>query len=137
MPPEQILIRWGDAFGFVIRYNSCMADTSGRRALALMSPRERELRSQLKQMLLAQGVIRGTLALRETTCGKANCRCKRGLKHLALYLVASEQGKLRQLFIPKSLEPQARQWVASYQRLRELLEELSQLHWERLEQRKP
>jgi len=114
-----------------------MADTLGRRALAQMSPRERELRSQLKQMLLGLGVVRGTLAVRHTTCGKANCRCKRGLKHVALYLVASEEGQLRQLFIPKSLAAQTRQWVASYQRVRELLEELSRLHWERLEQRKP
>lgn len=114
-----------------------MSDILARRALAQMSPRERELRSQLKQILQGLGVVRGTLALRETTCGKANCRCKRGLKHHALYLVASEQGKLRQLFIPKTLEAQTQQWVASYQQLRELLEELSQLHWERLQQRKP
>ena len=114
-----------------------MADTLGRRALGQMSPRERELRSQLKQMLLGLGVVRGTLTVRERTCGKPNCRCKRGLKHVALYLVASEQGKLRQLFIPKSLAAQTRQWVVSYQRVRELLEELSRLHWERLEQRKP
>jgi hypothetical protein len=137
MTPEQILIRWRDTSGVGIRYNYCMADTLVRRALTQMSPRERELRSQLKQILLGLGVVRGTLAVRETTCGKANCRCKRGLKHVALYLVASEQGKLRQLFIPKSLQPQTRQWVASYQQVRELLEELSRLHWERLEQRKP
>ncbi len=102
-----------------------------------MSPRERHLRSQLKQMLDGAGLLRGTLNAREKVCGKPNCRCARGEKHLSLYLVASDGGKPRQLFIPRSLEPQARQWVASYQRLRELLEELSQLHWDKLERREP
>lgn len=133
----QILIRARGTSGTDFRYNYCMSDMLGHRALAQMSPHERELRSQLKQMLSGLGVVRGTLAVRETTCGKANCRCKRGHKHVALYLVVSEDGKLRQLFIPKTLESQARQWVASYQRIRELLEELSRLHWERLKQRKP
>ena len=75
--------------------------------------------------------------MHERTCGKPGCRCNRGQKHVSLYLVASEGGKLRQLFIPKSLEAQARQWVAAYQRVRELLEELSQLHWDKLRRREP
>jgi hypothetical protein len=102
-----------------------------------MSPRERELRSELKQLLLSLGLVRGNLSVRERTCGKASCHCMRGgAKHSAVYLVASENGKLRQLFIPRELEPQAREWVEAYQRLRALLEELSELHWQKLQQRK-
>ena len=51
--------------------------------------------------------------------------------------MASEDGKPHQLFVPHSLEPQARQWVASYQRIRELLEELSRLYWDKLARREP
>jgi hypothetical protein len=102
-----------------------------------MSARERELRSELKQLLASLGLVRGNLSLRLRSCGKPTCHCRQGgAKHPALYLVASEQGKLRQLFIPKELEPQARQWVDTYQRLRQLLEELSELHWQKLRQRK-
>jgi hypothetical protein len=102
-----------------------------------MSPRERELRSELKQLLLSMGLVRGNLSVRERTCGKASCHCMRGgAKHTAVYLVASEGGKLRQLFIPRALEPQAREWAEAYQRLRALLEELSELHWQKLQQRK-
>lgn len=102
-----------------------------------MSPRERELRSELKQLLLSLGVVRGNLSVRERSCGKPSCHCMRGgAKHTAVYLVASEDGKLRQLFIPRALEPQAREWSEAYQRLRALLEELSELHWQKLQQRK-
>lgn len=100
-----------------------------------MSPEERHLRSQLAQMLRSAGVVRATLNWREKTCGKPNCRCARGDKHHHLYLVASENGKTRQLFIPRSLHTQARQWVESYQKVRELLEELSQIYWDKLERR--
>jgi hypothetical protein len=66
-----------------------------------MSPRERELRSELKQLLLSLGLVRGNLSVRRRSCGKPSCHCMQGGdKHPALYLVASEGGKLRQLFIP-------------------------------------
>lgn len=112
-----------------------MPDDPPRIARSHMSPQERHLRSQLNQLLAGAGLLRGTLNPREKVCGKPNCRCARGEKHLCLYLVASEGGKPRQIFVPRSLEPQVRQWVASYQRLRELLEELSQLHWDKLSRR--
>src|SRR3990172_9950497 len=99
--------------------------------------RERRLRSQLRELLLQESLVRGTLSVREKVCGRPNCRCARGEKHHAVYLVASRNGKLQQLFIPRALEPQVRRWVDTYQRLRELLEELSRLHWEKLRDRKP
>ena len=102
---------------------------------AKMSPREREIRSRLAQLISRAAVTRGNLSEREKICGKATCRCAAGTKHQALYLVASEKGKLRQLFIPKKLESQARESVEDYQKIRELLEELSQIYWQRLKDR--
>ena len=52
-----------------------------------------------------------------------------------MYLVASDDGKLRQLFIPRKLELEARECVETYQKIRELLEELSQIHWDKLQRR--
>jgi hypothetical protein len=43
-----------------------------------MSPRERELRSELKRLLLSVGFVRGTLSVRQRSCGKASCRCMQG-----------------------------------------------------------
>lgn len=102
-----------------------------------MSAEERHLRSQLVQLLSGVGLLRASLNPRQKVCGKPACRCARGEKHSALYVMASTEGKPRQLFVPRSLEPQARQWVASYQRIRELLEELSRLYWDKLARREP
>ena len=131
LPREQIRIRFGGAFSALFWYSACMPDIPKAR----MSRQERELRSRLAQLLTRTAVVRGSLSVREKSCGKPTCRCARGEKHRAVYLVASEQGKLRQLFIPRSLEADARECVEAYQRIRELLEELSRLHWGKLKQR--
>ena len=114
-----------------------MSAGSAPRARAQMSPRERELRSRLAQLINSLGLVRGSLTVREKSCGKPTCHCARGEKHRAPYLTASEEGKLRQLFIPLDLEEQARSWVDNYQRIRQLLEELSQIHWDKLKRREP
>jgi hypothetical protein len=114
-----------------------MQETFPRIPRARMSPQERHLRSQLVQLLSGVGFLRATLNPRQKVCGKPSCRCARGEKHAALYVVAIQDGKLRQLFVPHSLEPQARQWVASYRRIQELLDELSRLYWDKLSRREP
>ncbi len=100
-----------------------------------MTQREQQLRSQLVDLLAGAAAVRGSISVREKVCGKPTCRCAQGHKHRALYLVASEDGKIRQLFIPKSSEAKTRQWVDAYQQIREILEELSQLHWDKLKRR--
>jgi hypothetical protein len=56
-------------------------------------------------------------------------------KHTALYLVFSEEGKYRQVFVPKELHEVVRQWVENHKKARELLEEISQIHREKLRKR--
>lgn len=107
----------------------------GRVHRTQLSEAERRLRSQLAQLITGFGYVRGTLSVREKVCGKVNCRCARGETHRALYLVASENGKLKQLYVPRSLEAEARGWVESYQKIRQLLEELSRRQWEKLKRR--
>jgi len=100
-----------------------------------MSPRERSRRSRLAQLAHESGLLRGTLAIRERACGKSNCRCAKGEKHVSLYLVASYEGRVRQLFIPKDWEPQVRRWVQQYQEARKLLEEVSLVYWDKVQKR--
>lgn len=101
-----------------------------------MSAKERHLRSALKKRLAGQGLLRGTLVRRERVCGSPNCKCTRGEKHPELVLVVSEDGRRRQLHIPKDWEETVEQWVAAYQEIRELLEGVSRLHWEKVVQRR-
>lgn len=97
---------------------------------------ERRARSRLAQLVHGQGLLRGTLLERGRVCGKPACRCTRGELHRSLYLVVSEKGRTRQLFVPKDWEPLVRRWVQSHHDARELMEEISRIHWEKVRQRK-
>ena len=107
-----------------------------RRPRSSLSKAERDLRSRITKLLHSAGVIRGNLSVRERTCGKPGCRCvTQGKKHSALYLVVSEEGKYRQIFVPKAFEELVRQWVEDYADVRALLEEISKLYHEKLRKR--
>ena len=96
---------------------------------------ERGFRSKLAQLVHGSGLLRGTLLSRRRVCGKASCRCAKGHLHESLYLVVSEGGRPRQLYVPKEWEAIVRQWVQNYQQVKTLLEEISRLHWEKVRQR--
>ena len=101
-----------------------------------MSKAERDLRSRLTKLLHSEAIIRGSLAMRERTCGKSGCRCvTKGEKHAGLYLVVSGEGKQRQIFVPKAFEGHVRHWVESYAKARTLLEEISKLQHKKLRKR--
>ena len=101
-----------------------------------MTAAERHARSQLAQVISQRGVIRGTLLVRKRKCGKANCRCARGEGHESLFLVVSENGRTRQFFVPKDWESRVQQWVADYHRVRNLLEDVSRIFWDKLRHRR-
>jgi hypothetical protein len=107
-----------------------MKNTSWSRSS--LSARERSRRSRLAQIVSRQPFLRGTLAVRRRRCGKANCRCADGELHGSLYLVQSRGGKPRQVFVPKEWEERIRQNVQGYQEIQQLLEELSEVEWQRL-----
>lgn len=101
-----------------------------------LSAAERRFRSRIAQLATGDWFLRGTLNPRSGKCGKPNCRCAQGQLHQSLYLVQRQQGKLRQICVPKAWEKQVRQAVTSYQQMQQLIEEVSQLEWKRLQERK-
>ena len=100
-----------------------------------MTAPERELRSVLNRLLSGQGVIHGTLLARKRVCGKGNCRCAKGQLHESLYLVVTEAGKGRQMYVPRQWETAVRQWIEQYTQARRIMDELSNLHWQKVRQR--
>ena len=100
------------------------------------SSKERSRRSRIAQLGSSHRLMRGTLTVRSRRCGKPNCHCARGQLHVSLYLVQSQKGKPRQIFVPREWEERVRQAVADYQELQRLVEEISELEWKRLEERK-
>ena len=97
-----------------------------------MNNTERDFRSRLTQMISGNGFMRGTLSVREKVCGKSTCKCARGQRHVALYLMASKDGKQRQMFVPKSQESRVRKWLEQYKQAERLLEEISDMHWKKI-----
>ena len=100
-----------------------------------MGVRERQWRSRLAQLVSQHGFMRGTLQERQRVCGKPNCRCAQGHKHRALYLVVSQEGQTRQLYVPKQYEAAVRQWVNNYHDIRDLMDRVSEIHWQKVKRR--
>ena len=97
---------------------------------------ERERRSRLAQLIRSRGVLRGSLVEMNRTCGNPRCRCAKGYKHVSLYLSYYHNGKQRLIYVPKTWEPRVQSWVATYQQVRTLLDEIVQDCVHRLKQRK-
>jgi len=100
-----------------------------------LDAQERRFRSRLAQLAHQTWLIRGSLNERRQKCGKTNCRCAQGELHRCLYLVQSHGGRLRQIFVPRHWETRVRQAVTDYHEMQRLIEEISELEWERLRTR--
>ena len=103
---------------------------------AKLSAAERNFRSRIAQLASTQWFLRGTLSERSSKCGKPNCHCATGEMHKSVYLVQSRAGKLRQICVPQAWRERVRQAVGDYQEMQRLMEEVSELEWQRLQQRK-
>jgi hypothetical protein len=65
------------------------------------------------------------------TCGKPNCKCLRGEKHVSLYL-SVRVGKVRKMiYVPPALEETVRSWVETNRAVEALIERVSQACFER------
>jgi hypothetical protein len=103
---------------------------------ANLSQAERDRRSRAAKIISTYPLLRGTLSVRKIKCGRPGCKCASGEPHLSLYLVQSQKGKPRQLYVPKDLEDRVRQAVDNYHNLTQILEELSEAEWKRLKKEK-
>ena len=86
------------------------------------------LGSRLKQLTPAGPVLAASLAQVNKRCGQPSCACHHGGPlHPAHHLTLKEGGKTRTVYVPQDLLDEVRTWVAEYQRLKALLQEVSQL----------
>lgn len=100
-----------------------------------MSKEERKNRYRLKPYVGYREFVRGTVSVRQRVCGKPNCKCRRGEKHVCLVLTRSKDGKPEQLYIPKEKEEKVRRWVENYHLVQGLLERISSVYWDRLKRK--
>jgi hypothetical protein len=88
--------------------------------------REQEKADRLQRQLSRLGpLVRGSLVRSRGKCGKPNCRCVRGQLHQWWSLSFRAAGKSRSVTVPSELVGEVRQWCRNYQKLKELVVEVS------------
>jgi hypothetical protein len=97
---------------------------------------EREARSRAAQLLANEPFLRGSLTLQYRSCGKSYCRCQKGQKHPALYLHTRYGDRWIHTYIPKALHETVRQWIDTGQRIKRLVDQVSQHNLQTLLERK-
>jgi hypothetical protein len=89
----------------------------------------------LKQILVPSNLLRASYVKQYLTCGKANCRCRRGFKHGPFfYLVQCLRGGKVRKFLLKTSEQRAgaRAGIATHEKFQRQLSELSEINTELL-----
>jgi hypothetical protein len=100
----------------------------------------RRRRHQLvRQMPALDRLLPGSLIERYKPCGKPGCKCARGRGHgPKYYLSVSRYGQRPQMdYIPQDYYRQTTAYLANYQRLRQLLDEICAINRELLLRREP
>jgi len=97
-----------------------------------MSPKERAARSKLVKLLSHYPFIKGILVTSGRTCGKPQCKCTRGEKHLSTYLSVRHQSARKMICVPKQYEEQVRSSVDTYREAMRLIDIVSDACLERL-----
>ncbi len=80
----------------------------------VMAQKERQARSQLAKLVHRYPFIKGSLVVMKNTCGKPNCKCTKGHKHVSCYLAVRHKGRRKMICIPKEWEGRIRSWVKTY-----------------------
>jgi hypothetical protein len=100
------------------------------------SDKERRIRSRIHYLIRDRGIMRASILTLETRCGKPRCKCSQGQKHLSTVVEQSRKGRTRMRTVPFEEEGEVRQWVRNFGEVKGLLEELSEIHWDKLAKRK-
>ena len=87
----------------------------------------RMLDARRARLAPGQPVLAATLTQVSKRCGRPVCHCYHGQPHQAWHLTYKVQGKTRTVYVPQDLLGEVQQWVAEYQRLKDLTAQISQL----------
>jgi hypothetical protein len=109
----------------------------------MTEPTTAELKRRRSQLLRKlpplDSVLRGSLIERYKRCGNPNCHCASGPGHgPKYYLSVSYPGRSPQMdYVPQGDYEQVNQSLSNYTRIREILEEISEINHELLRRREP
>ena len=91
-----------------------------------LTARQRANVSRLTKLFHDAMLLRGSLVTMARTCGKPKCKCRRGNKHVSLYLSIRLGDKRKMIYIPTAWEQTVGSWVQAYQEAEQLIEDISQ-----------
>jgi len=92
--------------------------------------------SKIHQLINEKRFIRGSFYYLRNKCGKKNCKCAKGEKHISLYiqknLKGKGKGKIKKALIPKRRWEDVKEMNKRYKEILNLLEEVSDYEWEHI-----
>lgn len=81
--------------------------------------------------------LRGNPVIMRRVCGNPNCRCiLEGKKHKSLYISKNKGGTRKMIYVPKPLEEEVRGELKAYQKIKKLIERISEINYKELEIKK-
>jgi hypothetical protein len=96
---------------------------------------EEKLVKELVEALRGGRAMRGSVVTMRRKCGGKNCRCTHGHLHESFYVGQGKEGTTRMAYVPSDWEKDVQEWLRRYQRVKTLLERLSQRAWRALRRR--
>jgi hypothetical protein len=88
---------------------------------------EEARRAHVDVLVGTKALIEGSFVSLGRRCGKLNCRCAQGDKHVSKYVSRSEAGKTRLIYVPAGDEVDVAAKTDRYRELREARAELMKL----------
>lgn len=71
----------------------------------------------LKKLKTKNPILGSSISKIYSKCGKPNCRCVTGKKHLSHILTRRENGKTKTTYIPVNLVPKVKKWIIEYKKI--------------------
>lgn len=88
--------------------------------------------SKIHQLIDQKKFIKGSFYFLRNKCGKNNCKCTKGEKHISLYIQKNLKGKIKKKLIPKRKWEEVKEMNNRYKDIINLLEEISDYEWEHI-----
>lgn len=82
----------------------------------------------LKNLKITSGIIKGSPVVLARACGGKNCHCRKGKKHISLYLSRSVKSKTTMAYIPRKYEDFVKKAVSEHKRILKVLDKLSEIN---------
>jgi len=96
------------------------------------SAKERSARSMAAKLMHDRAFIVGSLVQMKRACGKANCKCTKGAKHVSWYLSIRHKGKRKMICIPRQWERDVIDGINTYREITKHMDTISQASLERI-----